>query len=67
MHADVAPAWRVAGQHAGAKQAELKGQVLLGQVIGETEGALEGWKEAGRWQEKGILEQVARKEHKWAY
>jgi len=37
------------------------------QVIKEIEGGLAKWKESGRWEEKGILEQVANKDHTWAY
>jgi hypothetical protein len=35
------------------------------QVIAEIDGALNKWKESGRWEEKGILEQVANKEYNW--
>ena len=35
------------------------------QVIAEIEGGLNKWKESGRWEEKGILEQVANKEYTW--
>lgn len=35
------------------------------QVISEIEGGLNKWKESGRWEEKGILEQVANKEYTW--
>ena len=37
------------------------------QVITEIEGGLQKWAEAGRWQERGILEQVAQKDYKWSY
>ncbi len=37
------------------------------QVIKEIEGGLTGWKESGRFEQKGIIEQVANKDYQWAY
>ena len=37
------------------------------QVISEIEGGLENWKQAGRWEERGIVEQVAQKDFRWSY
>ena len=40
---------------------------LTAQVIKEIEGALDEWKEMGRWESRGILQQVAEKEYQWSY
>ena len=37
------------------------------QVITEIEGGLQKWVEARRWQQRGVLEQVAQKDYKWSY
>lgn len=37
------------------------------QVISEIEGGLQQWKDSGRWEERGIVEQVAQKEYRWSY
>lgn len=37
------------------------------QIIKEIEDALEDWKKGGRWESKGILEQIAQKEYQWSY
>ncbi|GFR46432.1 hypothetical protein Agub_g8006 [Astrephomene gubernaculifera] len=37
------------------------------QIMLEIEGGLEGWAASNRWQEQGILDQVANTSFKWAY
>ncbi len=37
------------------------------QVINEIESGLESWKEAGRWEERGIVDQVAQKDYRWSF
>jgi hypothetical protein len=40
---------------------------MAAQVIKEIEGALDEWKEMGRWEQRGILEQVKQKEYQYSY
>ncbi|CAL8470316.1 g9858 [Coccomyxa elongata] len=54
-------------QQLGQYWATIESEPAGAKVINEIEGGLQKWKDAGRWQERGILEQVAQKDYKWSY
>ncbi|BDA44427.1 hypothetical protein COCOBI_05-6110 [Coccomyxa sp. Obi] len=54
-------------QQLGQYWATIEADPAGAKVITEIEGALQTWKDLGRLQERGILEQVARKDYKWSY
>lgn len=61
--------WKQAfkGKQLQAYWETMQADTEASQVIREIEQELTKWKESGRWEEKGILAQVAEEGHTWAY
>ncbi|EIE26071.1 glutathione S-transferase [Coccomyxa subellipsoidea C-169] len=54
-------------QQLGHYWAAIEADPVGAKVINEIESGLESWKEAGRWEERGIMDQVAQKDYRWSF